>query len=773
MNPINKATIPKYSRLSTSTSRARSLQIFVISAVLLISALNAFNYTWDQNCLDNSSFDWKMFVKSVDDPSREANMKLFYAINNRAMEIPSVIQIIVDTEESLYNDKIDFCPRAQPMPIKQDRVDAIDARDVCFTVKVGPNQIQSAFMDMYDTNNQQAINLQRQKNLEEVVQEMKEYNFGNCMRDINSYLFASYTQLLYTSAHYKYSNIETQGSKNYDKYELVTPENLYLVREKMLGTVLDVINDKFTFIDHDKTKAFHDVIIFQMARALNIIHLFGFTHRDIKPDNFYVKKTVDRRLEVYLGEFHNSLMGHRENSNGNVQNVSGSPLFIPADANLHRVAQSNDVYQLSLTIEELVSHRKVEDVFFEQHQDVEISQVANNEIFEQDRMEVELELLVNTSKKSIQSDHQVRKIVPKQKSKSHNSELDMSLSFNVEAFDLSYLEVITKDVEVTTKSRRRQRLMRRQRILVGDRNLTKEISANRNLTKEISSDRVLTKEISANRNLTKEISANRLLTKEISANRILTKKDHQNVFSNEEEMVDTYMTDDQFGLVNRDNVAELNYNPISNVKTEQFIEQLDNITDQEVFNDIKLEKHSLPTGIIQTLNTSVIEEIDDLMNMEVKKNSVFKVEERPMKSSEIQDPIKIKDNLLSSQYFLDALVKNLAGKDIAKRDINHSSNAAHKKVCDDLLTQVHQYTITECLMILAAKAITQRPEHGQQDSFDYFGILDAQHTLSSMDQLVQQVFLADRNKVQQTATHTMAQYLSQTMPEKYSHLVLL
>lgn len=770
MNSTNNAPISKYSRLSSSTRRARSLQILVISAVLLISALNAFNYTWDHNCLDNSSFDWKMFVKSVDDPAREANMKLFYAINNRAMEIPSVIQIIVDTEESLYNDKIDFCPRAQPMPIKQDRVDAIDARDVCFTVKVGPNQIQSAFMDMYDTSNQQAINTQRQKNLDEFVQEMKEYNFGNCMRDINSYLFASYTQFLYTSAHYKYSNIETQGVDNYAKFELVTPQNIYLVREKMLGTVLDVINDKFTFIDHDKTKAFHDVIIFQMARALNIIHLFGFTHRDIKPDNFYVKKTVDRRLEVYLGEFHNSLMGHREGNNGHEPNVSGSPLFIPADANLHREAQSNDVYQLSLTIEELVSHRKVEDVFFEKHQDIEISQVANNEIFEQDRMEVELELLVNDSQRSVHSVEQVRKSLPKQNIKSKSNELDMSLSFNVEAFDLSYLEVITKDDE-NNKTHRRERLRRRQRILVGDRNLTKEISANRNLTKEISSDRVLTKEISSDRNLTKEISSDRLLTKEISSDRILA--NNSQIFNNEEEMVDTYMTEDMFGLVNKDNVAELNYNPISNLKTEQFIESLDNITDQQVLNDIKLEKHSLPTGKSQTLNSNLIEEIDDLMNLEVKKSSVFKLEERPMKSNEIQNPIKIKENLLSSQYFLDALVKNLAGKDLSKRDINHSANAAHKKVCDDLLTQVHQYTITECLMILAAKAITQRPEHGQQNSFDYFGILDAEKTLGTMEELVQHVFLVDRQRVGKVQTHTMAQYLTSTMPDKYSHLVLL
>ena len=596
MNQTKKATITQ----SYTTTISRIL----LATLLLTHTITAFHNTWDGRCLDNNSFDWTKFVKNMDDPAYEVNTKLYYSLVNRAIEIPSVLLIKIDTSQSTYNDKIDFCPRSEPMPIKQNRFASSDARDVCFTVKVGPSQIESAFVDMYDEENMDQINQYREQNLKELVQEMKEYNFGNCLREINQYLFASYTQFIYTSAHYKFSNIDQVGVNHYEKWDIVTPENVYMVREKLPGTIMDVINNKFEFMTADDstpqskqkteaTKPFHDVIIFQMARALNIIHKLGFTHRDIKPDNFYIKKTVDRKIEVYLGEFHNSLMTTYVKPGSEEDHVSGSPLYIPANASEHIGEQTNDLYQFGLTVEQLLSHVQVEEVFLEAHEGLEIHDIANNSVKVQDKIEEELKLIVAEHEETRNSTTKPKNTTPK------NNVSLTNLSFNVEQLDFSYLDM---EMKVDKQSNDRLRRRRRRRILEAN-----------------------------NQNRRLEIGQRELTGKQ------------SNIASNEE-LLESYMTGDTFGITNTDNLAELNYNPLANLETAEVIKKAeDEISKNDVLDNLNITTHSLPSGNVQTITNEQAIEVDKLMNQELTQNSVFKKEERPMQINELQDPIEFKN----------------------------------------------------------------------------------------------------------------------------------
>lgn len=729
MYQAKKASITQFN--TTITSRI----LLSVLCLFLTTPVTAYHDTWDGKCIDNNSFDWTKFVKDPSDPTREVNMKLYDALKYRAMEIPSVIQIIIDTNQSMYNDKVDFCPRSEPMPIKQNRFASQDARDVCFTVKVGSSQVESAFVDMFDGSEQETINSYRDANLKELVHQMKEFNFGNCLRKLNRFLFASYTQFLYTSAHYKFSNINEKGPDNYDKWDIVTPENVYLVREKLPGTIMDVINNKFQFMNTDesefkteKTKPFHDVIIFQMARALNIVHKLGFTHRDIKPDNYYIKKTVDRKIEVYLGEFHNSLMTTYVAKNSEEDHVSGSALFIPKDAEEHVAAQSNDLYQLALTMEELITHRTVEEVLLEAEPDLKIHDIANNSVKIQDKIESELELLIENHTEQ-RSNAQSSNQSPKQNKLSENN-----MSFNIEQLDFSYLNLVV-EADKESKSRRRN-LRRRERILE-----TGNQSHNRRL----------------------EIDQ-----------RVLSGKT-QNQSS--EELIESYMTGDSFGITNKDNIAELNYNPLANIETKEIIKEAEEISPSNVLDNLDITTHSLPSGNKQTASQNLIDEVDVLMNKEMKENSVFKKEDSLMPKNEIQNPIELgkgSGKFVSSQIFLDVFIKNLAGKDIDKRELSHKANGGSKSFCDSVLNEkVSDYTELECIMMMAAKAITQRLEYGDPQAFDYFGILDPQRKLVTLEDVVDHVILHDRSKVSSFSMISMDDYLALHASEKYQNMILL
>ena len=283
-----------------SSNASRSMLVLLV-ITLVLASMQSIPTTWDGKCIKNETINMKMVLDNdisnlddflASDEPIKINYNLYKSVVSRGSAIPSMITIKVDNRASHINNIYTHCPWSEPMPLTPMRYTHFDSsRDVCYTIKVGKQQMDNTLsFDTSVSRDASEIREYKKETLEEFMQNLREFNFGNCLADMNRLLFANYDQMLYTVNQFKFFD----PSKNV-KYNLQTPENMFMVREKQHGTVRDFIDGTLTIDDHPE-KQTRDVIMFQMARAVNLIHLRGWIHKNLKNENFYVKKTVDLSL---------------------------------------------------------------------------------------------------------------------------------------------------------------------------------------------------------------------------------------------------------------------------------------------------------------------------------------------------------------------------------------------------------------------------------------------------------------------------------------------
>jgi serine/threonine protein kinase len=270
-------------------------------------------------------------------------------------------------------------------------------RDVCYAIKVGKQQLANTVeFDANSTHSAEEMKELKMETLEEVVEGLQEFNFGNCLADMNSLLFANYDQMLYTVNQFKYFDA-SRGAK----YNLQTPENFFFVREKQHGTVRDFIDGNLEIPNHPD-KHTRDVIMFQMARAVNLLHLRGWTHKNLKNENFYIKRTVDNLIEVRLGEFKKSVMRQTHVVQDNTDDETyGGPFYIPLDAVRHPDDLGVDYAALGALMIELLTDESVEQDYTEIKPEIEkknsikleeVFELNTAEVTKVDKIETEMEL---------------------------------------------------------------------------------------------------------------------------------------------------------------------------------------------------------------------------------------------------------------------------------------------------------------------------------------------------------------------------------------------
>lgn len=361
--------------LSGSASRSKLILLVI---TLLLTSVHSIPRTWDGKCLNNETITIDKFTDN--NGSLVLNNTLYNAVVQRGSAIPSMINVKVDNRASHNNDLYTHCPWSEPMPLLPMRYSNYASfRDVCYTIKVGKQQMDNTVeFDSNSNHSAEEMKEFREETLEEVVDNLHEFNFGNCLADMNSLLFANYDQMLYTVNQFKYHDPQSGY-----KYNLQTPENFFFIREKQHGTIRDFIDGKLE-IPNYPDKHIRDVIMFQMARAVNLLHLRGWTHKNLKNENFYIKKTVDNLIEVRLGEFKKSVMRQTHVVHDDTDDETyGGPFYIPADAINHPDDLGVDYAALGALMIELITDESVEEIYEEHHE--EITQVLKfdaPEIFE-------------------------------------------------------------------------------------------------------------------------------------------------------------------------------------------------------------------------------------------------------------------------------------------------------------------------------------------------------------------------------------------------------
>lgn len=713
-----------------SSSASRSLLVLLVSLLLASNTLSMVR-TWDRQCIDNESFSSDTFIEQKN-PQR-INGYLIEAAVHRGSIIPSMIKMTIDSSVGTYNHSVEYCPWSDPMPLAPRRVPSNLSRDVCYTMKVGSHQIQNAFvMDINDPEKAVDNQKYREENLEEITDELKEFNFGNCLSDMNSLLFANYDQMLFTVNEFKYSLEDLS-----QKINLVTPQNFYFLREKLHGDLRQVVNKELHFA-HEEDVTWHDVILFQMARAVNMIHLRGWVHRDIKNENFYVKKTVDKRIEVRLGEFLGSRMksSHQRVETHIDDDTYGGPFYIPADAKNHPDDLGNDYYALGLAMIELITHRSVEDNMTSAIKNLNIASLDQSEVLVQDKVELQMELQfdpvlegidltnIKKSQEIVEERREERieerieltnKSDSKDKVKANEPDLDFSLDstslFDVSSIDMNFLSIVTPGQDKHTSN---------YRILE---------SSNRNLSNN---------------------------------GRILTKNSYG------EFDVDTF-------LIDSPTYGELNFDPHANKETDTFVKKAeDDMTDLMVHQEFQIldKEISLPSveNVIldnqlivaeQTVETKVFNS-----NLNVFKEDEMKVVQQATSTTaynaqkEADALIKRMSSMNYYERFIDLRIfGNSNDPELVKaKQENVNMNAlqfCYKEFEDYRKTspQNLQYfksglTTTECLMIFIARSLLQSDNY-KSESYNYFNLLDAGFNMNSMNDVFNMIAI-DRNV---TATH--------------------
>ena len=682
------------------------------------------------------------FLNDQYDTASMVNNNLIRLVQRRGNNVFSPIHLIIDEDKGMYNDQITYCPWSQPLPMTQNRanVPKEDSRDVCYSVKVGPNQLETAIViDDNDPEKEEQNKAHRSKAIEEVIEELKEFNFGNCLQDINPYLFANYMATLYTTVEFKYS-IKANSQTN--KYQMITPENFYFVREKLHGSVRDVIDQKFEFIEGDKN--FHDVIVFQMVRAVNIIHSLGWAHRDIKPENFYIKSTVDHRLEVYLGEFKNSVMNQnipaKLEGHENVEDhVHGGPFYMSNDATEHAGDKANDIYALGMSLMELMTHEDIEQVFVEKtHKN--LVEFADREVFEQESVALVLERQTF----ELAQEHDV---TPKKNVDNHSKSIELTMDFqtetfndfNINEFDFSNFELVSKENEATYPNLTKNRILSTKRNLSETRNLSPEdLSQNRNLSAERNLSKA--RNLYAKRNLSEK--------KGLHRNRLLAEKDN---YGNSSETMNFFEADDY---------ATKKYNPNSELEIKEDLIEASKILDFDVLNN---ESHlmSLPSVDTKTLTFENTLQVDQIITTDFNTKSIFVDDNTPKKQGEIENGIKLnmgngQVGEFNAQVFASQLVKSFILPDTASRSVRAPGNKMAAAACNkdfqthlNGLKNLHKNFKTglntlECLMVLVAMAIDERPQKTSESGANYFNNLFAEYPSPTKMTDVFNIIIKDR-----------------------------
>lgn len=705
-----------------SLSRKTSVLLGLLVMSMLAMSSHSLVRTWDSVCIDNESFSKQSFL-SNENPQK-INHNLFKAVNKRGSIIPSVIKNDMDSTVGQYNHTITYCPWSDPMPLAPSKENTSLSRPVCYTMKVGAQQLENAFtMDVNDLKEAETVQQQRDLSLEEIVTELKEFNFGNCMADMNPLLFANYDQMLYTVTEFKYSADDLKH-----KYNLVTPQNFYFLREKLHGTVRDVVNKKLHFEDeHDPT--WHDVIMFQMARSVNMVHLRGWTHRDIKNENFSVKKTVDKRIEVRLGEFMEARMKSSHSRVADKDDTTyGGPFYLPMDAKDHPLDMGNDLYALGLSMEELITHRSVEDVVVavqtkqNPSTPMNIAKLDNSEVFTLDKLETEMNLDFSPLMDGIDLDNIVesQSIVENKKK-----------------------EIATEKINATKSES--EKTQKADELDFGNFNFTSEnmfsiesidfgegtIVTPTNLNIENNGYRML----SAKRNLNEKRNLS-------SKDRILTKSDYGGL------EISTFQIDSPGSY------GELNFNPQANEKLNELVVSSEKLTDLQVHESFQIlnKDLSLPSVEDNILPTNIIkfEENVELQMMASSNNSMIEIEKKPDQAATTTagyNAQKEADNLIrrmsmSSSYynrFINLRIFKGEQNEEYTKAVNDKVNERAYQLC---LTELNDYkkaggkfvaymnqelTTLECLMVFLARSLIQ---NNQQT---YFGLLDAELEMKSMN----------------------------------------
>lgn len=684
--------------------------------------------TWDRQCIDNETFSSETFLEQAN-PQR-INGNLIEAAVHRGSVIPSMIKMTIDSSVGTYNHSVDYCPWSDPMPLAPRRVPSDLSRDVCYTMKVGSHQIQNAFvMDINDPSKAQDNQRYREENLEEITEELKEFNFGNCLSDMNSLLFANYDQMLFTVNEYKYSLDDLS-----QKINLVTPQNFYFLREKLHGNLRNVVNKELHFA-HEEDVTWHDVILFQMARAVNMIHLRGWVHRDLKNENFYVKKTVDKRIEVRLGEFLGSRMKstHQRIETHIDDETYGGPFYIPTDAKNHPDDLGNDYYALGLAMIELITHRSVEDNITTAQPKLNLATLDHSEVLVQDKVELEMEMTfdpilegidLNNIKESqnvveqriderleerieVTESHEGKKTAKKNDEPDLDFSLDSTSLFDVSSIDMNFLSIVTpgQDKHVTSN----------YRVLE---------SNHRNLA---------------------------------SNERILAKNNYG------EFDIDTFSIDSP-------TYGELNFDPHANKETDAFIKKSeDEMTDLMVHQEFQImdKEISLPSVDNFVLQDNIIKFEEAIETKVVNSNlNVFKEEEtKPIQQAtsttgynaqkEADALIKRMTSLNYYERFIDLRIFGSSNDpELAKAkqaNVNMTALQLCYKEFEDYRksgTQNLQYfksalTTTECLMVFIARSLLQSDNY-KKGGYNYFNLLDAGFNMNSMNDVFDMIAV-DRN----------------------------
>ena len=723
--------------LSAASRVAKSL---VVLAVLL--SMTSAQRSWDGVCLDNNSFSMANFEKDTGDASHMVNGNLFDIMKRRGSKIPSAIQITIDANQGMYNNKVEYCPRSQPMPIKQNRenVPLAHYRDVCFTVKVGPNQLQSAVDIDLNQGDTAENNEQRKADLAELVEELKEFNLGNCLKDMNFFLFASYDQTLFTTAEFKYYWDNGEGKSN-----LKTPENVYFVREKLHGTVRDVINDKFSFMTEDKNKYFNDVIIFQMARALNMMHNMHWVHRDIKPDNFYVKKTVDAKIEVYLGEFLNALMSDTEpkptidsGEENPEYHVHGGPFYQAKEIKTHMASIEADIYAMGISLVELLTHDDVEDVFVEiefKGNENKLDNFANEEVFLQDK---EMQVVEMHAENELEA-------------------VDFDNMFNLDDDMFKFEDTMVNNSPI------------------------------RDL--DMSYENIVAVHHKDNND--------RILTAVPSNNRILA--------GNSYGEIDNEINNDLFGVSMGGGIegyGTINFNPLADNETKDMINEAENLSDDIILQDHIHTDLSLPSTnkLSLVIENNTIETVQKDLIKDLVTEDIFINEEFFDDRKTIDDPSVVKtaegNKFVGAQFYLKTLITNMMSNEASDRLINSQKNSSIREKCNTLWNKhknnSQQYlteekksimnmkdqnrqnlikknfqqivqnlpSTLECVMLFAAKSIRQKKKSDKaDDNYDYFGNLDVSRSISTMEHVFE-IIIEDRMQSYTHETVKFDQYMN-------------
>lgn len=713
--------------------------------------------TWSGACFQNDSFDVSDFSEGNGVPN---NLLQWYAQNN-GENIFSSLSLTIDNEHGMYNNLIKFCPWSMEMPLKlrlNESIPSDSTRKVCYSVKIGPNQILSSIeIDDTDLSKTAKNNQIRQENLEEVVEEYKEFNLGNCLAKTNSFLFANWDSMLYTTVEFKYFDAQSGA-----KINLLTPQNFYFVREHSIGTVRDVIDDNLaTFRD---SKNFQDVIIFKMLRSLNIMHKLGWAHRDVKPESFYVTRTVDHSVKVRLGEFSQSTMHTKfpKNKSVNLSNedhVFGSPSYVPKDAFSGHSAQTNDLYGIAKSILELIGHTDFESLLSPQNMD----NLSQRSVTPLEKMTLALEeeafekkeTLKNTSGMSFNKSNTIPVSMTQSLPREHISLEDLdNIPLNISAQNHEIVESINLGHSVTIAAKLQD-------------SFSPELSLDLNFDTNPYGNSIKRRILTQN-----NYGGNSMEVDEMSSSLKSFQKDSQyegmfNNFSNG--------TNEALILNVSQSIPDRDV-----IKNETHELSLPSVNFDDVLNvsSNSKSKRSVNKSLSQVIDLNIVTQVDAEFKESIANTSLFASENKPLSKGTLKYSIVNGNSDVSAHSILVSTLKNMISENPQDRHINSSSAAnsnayklcnnhwknfskkipqnpndasliksmnsqANQTVDSDILSKMDEdLQDLECLMIIVAMAVDQR-----KDGANYFRQLVIQQEPVENINDIMKVILADRQKL--------------------------